>query len=360
MTARLWNPINGECLLTLHGHICAVHSAIFSPDKTLALTESSDGFSKVWCSISGKCLQSYPRAAIPALPLCIFTLCPSAFSPCGSRVLLVSSPRIATMWTIETHACVKFTGHTSALTSIVFSANGNLILTASIDKTARIFSAISSTCWGRRCGHKAGLCSAAFSNNGKLVITGAEDGIAKIWCTTSLACLRTLYGHSRDRRVTTAVFSHSGKVALTASKDETVIIWSTTAKVAGTKKGICLRTLSGDAGSIEYAVLSFDSTMVPTKARCTATAMVWSVSSGVCLRDILVLPATPLFAYAFSYDCTSVITACGSVCKVWNCDDGQCALTLRGHASHVLSAVQVPAMRNRVLSRQADVHWGHQ
>jgi eukaryotic-like serine/threonine-protein kinase len=47
-TVRLWDPVNGQELLTLNGHEAAVHAVTFSPDGTSLATGSHDGAIKMW------------------------------------------------------------------------------------------------------------------------------------------------------------------------------------------------------------------------------------------------------------------------------------------------------------------------
>ena len=57
-----------------------------------------------------------------------------------------------------------------------------------------------------------------------LILTASRDGTAKIWSAASGQCLQTLTGHGFD--VNTAVFSPDGERVLTASNDSSAKIWS--------------------------------------------------------------------------------------------------------------------------------------
>ena len=57
--------------------------------------------------------------------------------------------------------------------------------------------------------------SAVFSADGQQVLTASLDQTAKVWSAASGECLRTLSGHTD--RVYSAVFSADGQQVLTAS-----------------------------------------------------------------------------------------------------------------------------------------------
>jgi len=120
--------------------------------------------------------------------------------------------------------CLK--GHSSSVGSALFSPDGKLVVTASLDQTARIWDAATGT--ELRCleGHGDFVSSAVFSPDGRLVATASDmldDKTARIWDATTGKELHCLGGHSRP--VQSAVFSPDGKFVVTASSDNTSRIW---------------------------------------------------------------------------------------------------------------------------------------
>lgn len=71
-------------------------------------------------------------------------------------------------------------GHANGVYSAVFSADGQRVVTASEDGTARVWDQA-----GRELqvleGHTGPVRSARFSEDGKWVVTNSEDGTARIW-----------------------------------------------------------------------------------------------------------------------------------------------------------------------------------
>ena len=79
------------------------------------------------------------------------------------------------------------------------------VLTASHDKTAKIWNASTGECTQTLSGHSRALRSAVFSGDGSSVLTASVDGTAKIWNASSGECTQTLSGHSHA--VIQAVFA---------------------------------------------------------------------------------------------------------------------------------------------------------
>jgi WD40 repeat protein len=74
-------------------------------------------------------------------------------------------------------------GHEAEVNSAVFSPAGSRIVTASWDRTARIWDAASGREIAVLRGHKDTVYSAAFSPDGSRIVTASSDGTARIWET---------------------------------------------------------------------------------------------------------------------------------------------------------------------------------
>ena len=79
------------------------------------------------------------------------------------------------------------------------------VLTASNDKTAKIWDAATGECKQTFSGHSDTVWSAAFSADELLVLTASADKTAKIWDAATGECEQTFSGHSSS--VTSAAFS---------------------------------------------------------------------------------------------------------------------------------------------------------
>jgi WD40 repeat protein len=97
------------------------------------------------------------------------------------------------------------------------------VLTASSDKTARVWDAATGKLLAELKGHSGHVGSAVFSPDGARVLTASADNTARIWDAATFRSLAELKGHSGE--VTSAVFSPDGERVLTASSDGTARIW---------------------------------------------------------------------------------------------------------------------------------------
>ena len=72
-------------------------------------------------------------------------------------------------------------GHTDAIWSVAFSRDGTKIVTASSDRTARVWDVATRKSIAELRGHNDVIRSAVFSPDGKQVVTASNDGRARLW-----------------------------------------------------------------------------------------------------------------------------------------------------------------------------------
>ena len=150
-----------------------------------------------------------------------------AFSPDGSRIVTASWDRTARIWDAKTGGTLAIlSGHSAHVWNAVFSPDGSRIVTISRDLTARIWDARTGAALATLSGHSDDLNSAAFNPDGSRIVTASNDKTAMIWDARSGAALATLSGHSSV--VNSAVFSPDGSRIITVSSDDTVRIWDVT------------------------------------------------------------------------------------------------------------------------------------
>jgi len=135
------------------------------------------------------------------------------------------SPAAAALAAAVSQVNWRFTlgGHDSAVMRAAFSPDGSSIVTASLDKTARIWDAASAKEIAVLRGHDSIVRSAAFSPDGSRIVTASEDRTARIWDAASAKEIAVLRGH--DKEVQSAAFSPDGSRIVTASWDKTARIW---------------------------------------------------------------------------------------------------------------------------------------
>jgi hypothetical protein len=181
-------------------------------------------------------------------------------------------------------------------------------------------------------GHRSWVDSVAFSHDLKQIVSASNDRTVKIWDATAGICLQTLTGH-RDW-VNSVAFSHDSKQIVSASNDRTVKIWDATA-------GICLQTLKGHRDWVNSVAFSHDSKQI-VSASYDRTAKIWEVITGKCLQT-LQGHSESVYSAAFSQDSKQAMSASGErIVKVWDTATGKCLQTLEGNSEPVISVAFSP------------------
>ncbi len=208
-----------------------------------------------------------------------------------------------------------------------FSPDGEWVVTAHNDGTARIWGTTSGELITVLDGHKEGIFSAEFSPDGGRVVTSSWDGTARLW---KAATGDTIAELRHDDTVRSAVFSMDGGKLVTVSDDGTARVWNT-------DTGENITVLSGHGRGVNSAQFSKDGGRVVT-ASSDGTARVWDISNGATFTE-LIGHRTDLSSAEFSPDGERVVTAStdGSV-NVWAADSGEITSELRGHTRGVNSA----------------------
>ncbi len=97
------------------------------------------------------------------------------------------------------------------------------MLTASIDRTARLWDVSSGSPLGKPLAHQDEVLCAAFSPDGKMVVTGSADQTAQLWSVSTTDPLGPPLPHSGP--VLDVAFASDGVTLATASVDATCRLW---------------------------------------------------------------------------------------------------------------------------------------
>jgi WD40 repeat protein len=297
-------------IVKLKGHTTWVHSAVFSPDGKTVVTASYDKTARIWDVVTGKELRKLK----------------------GHFDTTVNSLDFSDLDTVN---------------SAVFSLDGKMVVTASSDKTARIWDVATGKELHKLDEHTRNVKSAVFSHDGKRVIT-TSVGSARIWDVATGKLLHKLLhklvasdgkpysssGIDFVVEVNSAVFSPDDKTVVTASKGKTVQIWDVVT-------GELLHSSEGHTSSVNSAVFSPDGTMVVT-ASSDKTTRIWDVATGKELHK-LEGHTWSVNSAVFSSDNKTVVTASkDGTARIWDAETGKELHKLEGHSKNVSSVAFSP------------------
>ena len=259
-TLKIWDWELGELERTVKGHTKAVLDCDFGGPRggTLLVSCSTDLTIKIWD-------PSDEYKNIRTLPGHDHSVSSVRFIPSGaagspsSGNLLVSASRDKTLriWDVTTGYCVKtLRGHADWVRCVSPSFDGRWLLSAGNDQVARLWDAASGEVKATFLGHGhvieccalapsssypylasiAGLKKApAPSSSGEFLATGSRDKTIRLWDGRG-TLIKTLVGH--DNWVRGVLFHPGGKYLLSVSDDKTIRCWDLS------QEGKCVKTIS--------------------------------------------------------------------------------------------------------------------
>lgn len=224
---------------------------------------------------------------------------------------------------------LSLNNHTDNVWYAVYSPDGKLIASASLDNTVKLWNAAS----GQEirtltASAETGVNAVAFSPDGKWLATAGGDRTVRIWEVASGQEIQRMTGHTEV--VFSVTFSPDGKSLASVSWDGTTRLWDAV-------NGEPLKTLSEADAFIYWVAFSPDGTRLVTANTSWAKswATVWDVETGEKTLTLLG-DATIMRSVAYSPDGARILTTGDDqTAQVWDAVSGEKLLTLYGHTDTV-------------------------
>jgi WD40 repeat protein/transcriptional regulator with XRE-family HTH domain len=232
---------------------------------------------------------------------------------------------------------LNLSGHSDSVWMSTFNPDGKLIVTASLDNTAKVWDAASGEeVLTLACSQERGCNAAVFSPDGKFIATAGGDTIVRVWEVASGREVLTLQGHTDT--VMFVAYSRDGKRLASCGWDGTTRIWDV---VSGTE----LFTLSEPPDVLSLWVdFNPDGTQVVVADTdwVEGWVTVWDLETS---EKVFILPgnATIVRSALYSPDGKSIVmTGDDQTAKLWDAQTGQKLLIFNGHTDSVSAAAFSP------------------
>jgi WD40 repeat protein len=263
-----------------------------------------------------------------------------AITPDGKHALSASSDKTLRLWDLETGQCIHtFEGHHSEVYSVVITPDGKRALSASADGTLRLWDLESGQSLHTFIEHTHSVSDVAITPDGKRALSASIDETLRLWDLETGQILYTLEGHSRH--VSAVAITRDGKRALSASTDKTLRLWDL-------ETGQRILTLEGHSDYVVAVAITPDGKRA-LSGSWDYTLRLWDLESGQSIQTFKGHSAT-VHAVAITPDGQRALSASSdSTLRLWNLESGQSICTFDGHSSYV-HAVAITTDGKRFLS----------
>lgn len=211
-------------------------------------------------------------------------------------------------------------GHTRTIYSAAFSPNGKQIVSASEDKSIRIWDLMTGDCLWVIKDDTDSVLSASFSPDGKRIVSASRNEI-RIWDTKTKECVKILKGRNH------AAFSPDGKLIVAEGYAMTLFILDV-------ETGECINMLEHKS-SINNASFSPDGRKIIAVSGDN-TIRIWDAQTGECIRAIT---ENELCSASFSPDGKKIVSSSrDKTIRIWDTKTGKIIKALEGHKESVWEA----------------------
>ena len=222
--------------------------------------------------------------------------------------------------------------HKGSVNSIHISPDGMLLVSASADKTIKLWNLRERVLIKTLQGFDHSVC---IIPSEKLLVSGSADRTIKLWSLPDGDLLKTLAGHTN--RINSLCTSADTKLLASGSADRTIRLWSL-------PDGELIKTLTGHAAAITSVCISPDGKWLASGSE-DKTIRLWSLPDGALVKTMRRSSdfIRPNITLSIIPDGTLLVShGWDENIRLWSLPEGKLVKTLKGHKDRINSVVTSP------------------
>ncbi len=223
-TIKMWHLGAKDLIDIMHKHNGMVRCVGFTPDGRILATGGDDRKIEFWNMTERQVAMTLSLEDTAAHSF-VFSQDGQSFVTGSYRkvkVWHISSPN-PEFYCLNVKLQHSLAGHSHIVSSLVLSKDGKMIVSASKDKTIKIWHLERGELIRTLKAHKDAVYAVALSKDEQILASGSADKTIKLWHVETGELLSTFAGH--NDAVTSLAFTHEGNTLVSGSLDKTIKIW---------------------------------------------------------------------------------------------------------------------------------------
>lgn len=266
-----------------------------------------------------------------------------AFVPGCARAVSASYDRTLRIWDIEAEKLVfTLVGHRAEVNAVAVTPDGRMGISASYDKTLKIWDLSDGRELYTFAGHLDTVRSVAVAPDGVTAISGCADGSIGFWDLAGGVEKGMIKAH--DGLVSAVAVLPDGRRMVSASTDGSITVWDLSSRGK-------LLALAGHTAAVRAIAVSPNGDRLAS-ASADHTIKIWDMRTGMQLR-ILTGHTGDVSAVAITSNGRCVLSASwDKTLKLWDLDSGAVLQTLKGPCAAL--GIAIAPDTSRVISSCLD------